>query len=489
MPVPNKVLKPSFDAIKVLFSGGKFNLHTSFPLLDNHEIEVQKIESGFAVGLDFQPFKGFSSTMLNDMKLEPPLSVTQDGKTYHISERSLRLNSYGFPGDDNTMRISGELADLASARPELFDDRCLRLMIPVSKGHPKINSIKGWWYECDLKANEHALLKIHIHDQEYHFFIFRDKDSCYLIIDSTRPTQLADFRKVVVSITHAFGFLFGDLFMDEGILLSSGNAGFDAIENIWFSTYRESIYSGYAVYTTNPYSIYNVTGQTREEIDRSMEGIKKWYDKIQEFDDSLFSKLCTLFYDSEPFSRAAVVVLQANTLALEIKGSAYSIAMEAITAVMIEENDLKIPKPLADDNVAKSLIKEFMDRVEELFPKKEPATKDIYSILKARITSLNKPTNADKLRKPFELFGYVLKDYEKEVIRHRDVFQHGNLPGDPESPEAVFQDVYYSCMVLHRLIVILVLKYIGFSGYIINYPQLHKHITAKDLSEDLLYKI
>ncbi len=163
--------------------------------------------------------------------------------------------------------------------------------------------------------------------------------------------------------------------------------------------------------------------------------------------------------------------------------------MEAITAVMIEEKDLKIPRPIPDTYMPKSLIKEFMDKVEVLFPKKDPTTKDIYSILQARISNLNKPTNADKLRKPFEFFGYVLKDYEKEVINHRDVFQHGGLPGDPGSPDAVFQDVYYSCMVLQRLIVIQVLKYIGFSGYIINYPQLYKHITAKDLSEDLLYKI
>lgn len=489
MAIPKKVLKPSFDAIKELFSGGKFHLHTVFPLLDNHEIEIQKIASGFAVAIDFQPFKGFSSTMLNDMKLEPPLTITQDNKTYHISERSLRLNSFGFPGDDNTMKISGELADMASALPELFDDKYLRLMIPVEKGQPKVRDIKGWWYDSDVKAIEHALIKVHIHENEYHFFLFRDKTSCYLVIDSTIPVQLEDFRKVVVSITHAFGFLFGDLYMDEGILLSSATVQFDSIENVWFSTYRESIYSGYAVYTTNPYSIYNVTGQTREEIDNNIEEIKEWYEKIKEFDDDLFSKLCTKFYDSEPFSRAAIVVLQANTLALEIKGSAYSIAMEAITAVMIEENDLKIPKPIPDDTVAKSLVKEFMDKVEELFPKKDPATKDIYSILKTRISNLNKPTNADKLKKPFELFGYLLKDYEKEVIKHRDVFQHGGLPGDPDSPDAVFKDVYYSCMVLHRLIVILVLKYIGFSGYIINYPQLHKHITAKDLSEDLLYKI
>lgn len=427
--------------------------------------------------------------MLNDMKLEPPLSITNEEKTYHISERSLRLNNHSFRDDDNVMEITGAIGDLASAHPGDFDNKYLRLILPVVKGYPKLSSIKGWWYKCDMKANEHVLVKVFIHEKEYHFFLFRDKKSCYLIVDSTNPTQLADFRKVVVSITTAFGFLFGDLFMDEGILLSSGNAEIDSIENVWFSTYRESIYTGYALYTVNPYSIYNVTGQTLEEIDQQIAEIKKWYEKIREFDDELFSLLCSLFYDKEPFSRAAIVVLQANTLALEIKGSAYSIAIEAITAAMAEDKGLKFPKPIADEALAKSLIKGFMEKIETTFPKNDPATKDVYSILKARITSLNKPSNADKIRKPFELIGYVLKDYEKEVIKHRDLFQHGNLPGDPESADAVFQDVYYSCMVLHRLIAILVLKYIGFSGYIINYPQLHKHITDKDLSEDLLYKI
>jgi hypothetical protein len=115
--------------------------------------------------------------------------------------------------------------------------------------------------------------------------------------------------------------------------------------------------------------------------------------------------------------------------------------------------------------------------------------KDANNILTSRARILNRPSNTDKLWRPFELFGYKLSKYEKDVIKHRDIFLHGKLPSKQDKENEVFQDVYYSCMILHRLFYTLVLKCVGFEGYIINYPQLHKQITNRNLDQDLLFKI
>jgi len=52
-----------------------------------------------------------------------------------------------------------------------------------------------------------------------------------------------------------------------------------------------------------------------------------------------------------------------------------------------------------------------------------------------------------------------------------------------------FHELYFISMTIHKLIYVLVLKLIGFDGYIINYPKLHEHITGVKLQEDVLVKI
>lgn len=486
---PSKYFILTFNKINALKAGGDFILHTEHDLLDGYLISIKKSNNGFAAHIDFKPFKGFTSSRFNNLELQPPISISRDADQFYVPKNSLLLNSY-WPTGDNLLRLSGGITQISSTANETdFNDNYLRIVIPVNEGKPKIGSIQAYWYDSDLKASERKLIKVFIHQKEYHYCILKEQEECFLIIDSVEKTSFDDFKKVVSNISNAFGFLFGDLFLDEGYFLSSLKSDFKVIENIYFSTYRDSILSGYGIYTTNPYSVYNLTGDTHEEIEAQVGEIKKRFSTLIEFDDGLFSKLCELFYDKEPFSRAAIIVLQGNTLALEIKGSVYSIALEAVTEVILKERKISFPKPVQDEAVFENIKKEFLERINSLFPKEEKKWKDTINILTSRIGNLNNPSNADKLKKPFELLGYTLNSYEIAVIKHRDLFQHGKLPSDPESEDGVFKDVYYSCMILHRLFYILVLKYIGFEGYIINYPQLHKHITSKDLKEDLLYKI
>jgi len=486
---PMKLLATTFEKINTLNSGGDFIFHVDHELLDKCRIHIAKSNKGFDAHIDFTPFKGFSTARFNNLDLQPPISITSETANYFLPQNSLLLNNY-WPTDDDLIRLAGGITQISTAADNSgFDNKFLRIVIPVVEGNPKIRDIKGYLYDSDMKTIDRSLIKVFIHKKEYHFYIFSANEKRFLLIDSVDRTDFEDFKKVVSSISNSFGFLFGDLFLDEGFFLSSSESNFNSIEDIFFSTYRNSIFSGYGIYTTNPFSVYNVTGKTREEIDSQIEEIKKWYPKIIEFDNILFSKLCELFYDKEPFSRAAIIVLQGNQLALEIKGSAYSIALEAATDQILKDMTISFPKPIEDEIVFETIKKEFLNKINTLFPKSLKEWKDTNNILTSRIHGLNRPSNADKLKRPFELVGYTLNNYEKEVIKHRDLFQHGKLPSNPQSEETVFKDVYYSCMILHRLFYILILKYIGFAGYIINYPQLHIHITNEDLSQDLLYKI
>lgn len=485
----NKILQPSFEKLNSLKETDIAILEVDNELLNGYKVSISKRERDFGIELDFVPFKGFSSTMLNAIKFQSPVMLKTEKDEFQISPNSILLNAYRLFDDEGTLKVEGSVSQIGSTQLDSFNDKYLRVIIPISNGRPKLRDIQGYYYETDFEGKEKQLIKVIINENEFHFFSFQIESELFLLVDGNRKMNIEDFKKVAASISNAFGFLFGDLFLDEGYFISSNEQSFQIVDDIFYSSYRESIISGYPIYTTNPYSIYNVTGKTRTEIDSETEEIRKWYDKLIEFSPDVFSKLCELFFNKEPYSRAAIITLQANTLALEIKGSSYAIALEAIGNQVLKDYGVKFPKPVANESIAADLKKEMLKILDEKIPSSDPVNKDARAIISSRINGFNSPSNADKLKKPFELVGYILNDKELKAIKSRDIFQHGNLPADADSDDSVFADVYYYCLLLHRLIAILILKTAGFEGYIINYPELHSHITSKTNGEDLLYKI
>jgi hypothetical protein len=485
----NKVLQPSFEKLSSLKKTENAIIEVDNELLNGYKVSISKRERDFGIELDFVPFKGFSSTMLNAIKFQSPVILKTEKDEFQIAPNSILLNAYKLMGDEGTLKVEGSITQIGSTQLNNFNDKFLRVLIPVLNGRPRLRDIQGYYYNADIEGKEKQLSKVIINENEFHFFSFQIESELFLLVDATVKMNIEDFKRIVANISNAFGFIFGDLFLDEGYFISSNQESFEIVDDIFYSSYRESILSGYSLYTTNPYSIYNVTGKTRAEIDSEIEEIRKWYNKLIEFSPDVFSKLCELFFNKEPYSRAAIITLQANTLALEIKGSSYAIALEAIGNQVLKDYGIKFPKPVSDDNIAADLKNEMLKILDEKLPASNPANKDARAIITSRINGFNSPSNADKLKKPFELVGYSLNDKELKAIKSRDIFQHGNLPADADSDDSVFADVYYYCLLLHRLIAILILKTAGFEGYIVNYPELHSHITAKSNGEDLLYKI
>jgi len=309
-----------------------------------------------------------------------------------------------------------------------------------------------------------------------------------LAVDTTETTQLSDFRKLSHSILLGLGFLFGDLHLNEGYVFSSLDADFSVVENLWYSSYRDSLLKGYGIYTTNAYSVVDMTSRTEQESEQRVDVAQQWSEKLEEITEGVFGKLCELFYESEPFNRAAIIVLEANLLPLEIKGSAYSAALEAIASVIIEEFDADIPKPMAKPDF-KNMKDKFFKILDSALPN-IPANEGPRTVLVDRIHRLNNSTNFERLSLCFSLLGYrQLAPYERDALKARDKFQHGELPVADITDENVFRQVYHICMVLHRMIYTIVLLKIGFKGYIKNYPQLHAHITGIELNEGIFFEI
>ncbi|WP_316840030.1 hypothetical protein [Pedobacter gandavensis] len=486
----HKSLCSTFDAIDAIKAPQTLKLETEHYLLKNYDISIVKVEKAYSAKIFFKPFAGYNSSQMHSVKFSQPVKLTSTNSTYFIPENAIHLNQHftDFNSDDPTIEITGSIDRLSTAGDDSnFDGKYLRLVIPVISNHGKLREVRGWSYTADLSVKDRNLIKVIINNHEYHFFEFKFDENSYLVIDTTDICNAHMFKNISHNILLALGFLYGNLYLDEGFILSSTTAEFGQINDVSYSTYRESIMTGYRIHTTNAYSVHNMTGKDEKEIKANEVKVKKWIDDLVEIEEPIFSALCELFYNNEPISRAVIVTLQGNLLALEIKGSAYSLALEAITAVLMEENNENRPKPVTKE-VFKELKTKFLKTLDEMLPPNDE-NKPARLIFKNRIENLNTPTNTDKLKRSFEIVGYDPNKDEKSALKARDKFQHGELPVSDNSDDIVFQEVYFMTLIMHRLIYTLILKRIGYSGYIINYPQLHSDITRRDLKEDLFYKL
>lgn len=487
MPPPFKNLRATFHRIAYLNEDSVAILQTDNELLKNYQVHLKKGDNNFSITINFVPFKGFSSTMLDSIKLPPPIELSNGLDTYYLPEHALLIHSTSYK--EPHIVLNGSISQITTIEDETqLTDQFIRLVIPVGQANPNLRLVHGYVYENDLNKNTDPLLKVNIHNEEFHFYEI-NQAVAYLAIESTTPVGFDRFKKIATAIINAFGFLSGHLYLDEGYFLISNSAEFDAVQHIYYTSYRESIHTDYGIYTTNPFSLYHVTATTKDAIKKQSEEIGKWYKKVPEFSQEIFSILCGSFFDKEAFSRGAIVLLQGNNLALEIKGSAYSVALESITNQLLKEKNISYPKPIEDVTKSESVVRKLKEVVDLEFAGAAEPQNTIRRILNSRINNLNSPSNADKLSRPFSLFGYSLSEYEKKVLKGRDLYQHGKLPAKTMEDENAFKEVYFSCIVLHRLIVTLVLKSVGYSGFIINYPQLHKQITGQDLGEEFFYPI
>lgn len=111
--------------------------------------------------------------------------------------------------------------------------------------------------------------------------------------------------------------------------------------------------------------------------------------------------------------------------------------------------------------------------------------------LRRRLSELNKPirqlTNIEKLILPFEQLGIGLTPQDIAIIEHRNDLLHGNTHlADSSGTETCDINNYmmYASGKLYTLISSLILKYVGYSGYIINHAKACEKYCNIDTEED-----
>ena len=115
-------------------------------------------------------------------------------------------------------------------------------------------------------------------------------------------------------------------------------------------------------------------------------------------------------------------------------------------------------------------------------------------VLLVRIENINQTTNKARLKAPFEKLKIPLLEEDLKILETRNDFLHGRTPdvtlaGDNRTLERRNKDLYYASMRFYTLLNILILKWIGFDNYVLNYPKLHEKYCKIKLKEAPFRKI
>lgn len=331
----------------------------------------------------------------------------------------------------------------------------------------------------DKSPNKYDAIRLRIDEKTFDIFRLKEKKIGYLVIESHAETNFDDFDEACFAIQQTLGFF-------TGYMPGGGRYVFTAKREVYYSDhYRPEINANYTPINTNPYSKDSI----KREIADSL------YGNLTLVSSDVASSLAEKIRNNPQFSAVIMLLLESSSVrSLLLIPSIFSVIVEALSKLISEPEQgkwLPIPEKDLENKVKGELLSVINSHQSEVSAK-------ALSKLKNRISHFNKPvikerlTNDEKLTRPFEQLKIDLFCDDYLAIQHRNDLLHGDIlmVGDAEkSINEINSYMGYVSAKLYTLISKLILKYVGFSGYVYNHAKHQEKFVGKDTIEEYYQKI
>lgn len=330
---------------------------------------------------------------------------------------------------------------------------------------------KEIFYDC---------LRITLEDKLYDVTQLKTETKGYYIFECLQSQNYEDFSDICFSIRQAIGFI-------NRLMVGGEEFVFDEENNFLYSNnIRPTIRGLYSPIVTNPYSRLEIDNDIADNYLNqlttrvTLENLSKFVHKIHT--------------DSE-FSTAILVILEASSIrSLLIIPSSFAVIIELLSKKLnIEEKGLE--KPINDPVLANKIIDELHKVIDSNCAS---LTESNIIKLKRRLNEINKTTNKvhltnnEKLTHPFEQLGIDLTLHDIAIIERRNDLLHGDVllkANNSQSDETTNTYIAYVSAKLFTLISKLILKSIGYEGYIYNQAKFFEKYLNFETEEKYFEKI
>lgn len=442
----------SIESIKVQIIGS-----------ENTQANLSKLQETFKLSIN--------ARLIDEDDENSNLSFVLDDIVYYTKNLGNIYNGTEFKVDKSvTFETRIELKSFQSAT--FKQESRYKLFFPtdikeVKTFHTEFETVthqrKGreYFYDC---------LRIKINQREYDVTQLKDEGKGFYIFECLQKQSYNKFSEACFSIQQALGFV-------NKLMVGGEKFIFDDEGGFYYSNYiRPTIKGMYSPITTNPYSYADIE---REVADQ-------YYTNLTRLSLKNLSKLVYKIHTEPEFSVAILVILEATSIrSLLIIPSSFAVIIEQLSKQLSTE-EIGLERPISNKSLADEIINELQKVIDN---NSSNLTDHSVLKLKRRLNEINKPinkehlTNNEKLTRPFEQLGIHLTLHDIAIIEHRNDLLHGDIllkKGEEKDEENTNLYMAYVSAKLYTLISKLILKSIGYNGYVYNQAKyLEKHMEIE----------
>ncbi len=453
------------------FSGNFKSRSSYLNNLENVDLKIKKDE----VVIDFKTVNkktkkhiSWDSKTFNNVRLFTPKYDLTIEKLYSWGWFT------GFTNSINSMSFSKK------------DKKYFKFIIPLESDINFSFQFEKFFFQNDYANWSSMGTSILIDDED--FFILQEdlkvnnKKYFYLIIESNKKQLYEEFIDKVFSIRVALGYIIGDFRGGRAYVFSYNNKKRDKFTGFLFQSLRKDMKSIYQPINSNPYAwLYS---KNRKQVD-------KIYNKkeLRTLTKDEFSSLCKMCLSNDNFLGILLLMIESGTNSLLISPIIYFAALEQLGNIVSKQKPVF---PIHNKNDAGLLIEKLLNIVEE-FESTTIEKKYDLSPIKRRVHNINQETNSDKLVLCFEKLKIELLKDDLTIIKARNSLMHGNYPNIRKKKNRTIKDkdldMYYISIRIYTLLNMLILKYIGYDNYVINFSKIYEKNTGYFVNEDFYRKV
>ena len=353
-----------------------------------------------------------------------------------------------------------------------------RMILPLDRELNFIRLFDAYLFCYNKSGFSHELIKTYIEGREFHIYILSKDNTKFLFIDCLAEIEYQEFYNQCVCILCSLGILTGYFVENECYIVSADDYEFSSIQYKEFCSLRDSKYAVNEILPVNPYSFFS-----KREAENNRHLMAHIYTDV-------FTRLVNKTCLSLTLENSLFIFLEALSYPLDTQPACLSVVLEGLCNYVKDENESSF-KPITNKGKAKEIRKKMKDLLNDY---EADFSINGRKIIEKRIDDINNPTNRGKFEKAIQLLGLELKDYEKESLLNRNTFLHCTTELKTDyieikqgSPE--YMKLFFASQILVRLLYKMILKIIGYDGYIANILKYNEDFFESIREEPMLIKI
>jgi hypothetical protein len=368
--IPQVLFESTFDLINELIDSQEVYINVPKYNIEKHEAFLLKnSDRGFTLEIE---------NILSDFNESYDIEIILGDNTYFVEGLSLGTKSTKLERKENSEYFNGKLVFSASIHeikpiPDNVENSFCRFVIAIGKSKTH-NYLVTEGYRDEKVIHTFGAFFFQVDGKKFTMHERKFRDKYYLFIDCLKKIDFEEFSYLCHSVMISYGFLTADFHQDESFSLKSDTSDFKTVYDLHYLQLRPSIISHG---TCNP--IYgNPYGYTRDE-----NIVNKVGKQLTLVDSDLFSKLATKIHIDKDYAVLVLLILEANISSLILRPAGYSVALEKLTNIIVEEN--KGLKPIPDKTLSERFRKELSGILTDLKSKIEQVgNKDSITILQKK---------------------------------------------------------------------------------------------------------